>query len=235
MDEKRREKLTKLLTVLRINKDTDLQLINQALTHPSFISEGGGNNCEHYQRLEFLGDAVIGLVIARYLFEKYPDKSEGELTKIRAAVVCEASLAEAAMSIQLGDYLLMGKGEEMMGGAMRSSNLADCFEALMGALYMTSGLEKVRLVVINMLKEKIRSSAGGLLHDYKTKLQEHIQKTPNNKISYQILLEEGPDHEKFFLAGVFLNEVELARGGGHTKKEAEQHAARIALEILGEE
>lgn len=234
MDDKRKKSISELLDKIKIKNDIDLTLLDQALIHPSYLYEGGADQKEHNQRLEFLGDAVVGLVVARYLFLKYKRKPEGELTKIRADVVCEASLAEAARNIQLGEYMLLGKGEEQMGGRNRSSNLADCFEALIGALYLTVGLGKTRGVVLRALQNKIKDSVAGQRSDFKSQLQEYIQKEPANRLVYKIIREEGPQHEKTFYAAVFLNEEKIAEGSGHTKKEAEQQAARAALLKLGE-
>lgn len=233
LNEARRNLLQELVASLQLKGAPDYNLINQALTHPSYLHEGSAQEEGHNQRLEFLGDAVLGLVIAQYLFQKYPHRGEGELTKMRAAIVCEASLCQAAQKINLGKYLLLGKGEELMGGAQRSSNLADGFEALMGALYLSLGLEKVSSFIIRVLKEKIRIAVQGNIADYKTQLQEHIQQEPKNKLVYRIIQEEGPDHHKYFQVAVYLNEEMIARGGGHTKKEAEQAAARLALQELG--
>lgn len=232
LNPKRRAQLEELLSNLNIGQVPDLELVSQALTHPSYLYEGGGGD-DHNQRLEFLGDAVVGLVVTHYLYKKHPRKSEGELTKTRAAVVCEASLAQSARALNLGAYLQMGKGEGNMGGAARASNLADCFEALMGALYLSQGLEKVSKVIINSLSDQISKASRGKYGDYKTQLQEFVQKIPDQRISYQIIKEEGPDHDKVFQAGIYLNDRQIARGIGHTKKEAEQQAAKQALHNLG--
>lgn len=229
---KRKAELEELLLSLDLARGTDLKLVNQALTHPSYLYEGGGNE-EHNQRLEFLGDAVVGLVVGQYLYKKYPQKSEGELTKMRAAVVCEASLAQGAQTLNLGAYLQMGRGEGQMGGATRISNLADCFEALMGALYLSFGLEKVTPLLLKILSDKITKAARGKYGDYKTQLQEFVQKKPDQRLIYQILREDGPDHDKVFEAGIFLNEEQIAKGKGRTKKEAEQQAAKQAIGKLG--
>lgn len=234
MDENRLHRLTDLLAKLELQGVSNHTLINQALVHPSYLYEGNAVQLEHNQRLEFLGDAVVGVIIARYLFETFPQKPEGELTKMRAAIVCEASLAEAARHIGLGEYLLMGKGEEQMGGRARLSNLADCFEALVGALYLSIGPDKTRSFVLRILKAKISESVNGSYNDFKTQLQEFVQKKPENRIAYRIIKEEGPDHAKTFYAAVLLNEQEVSRGKGSTKKEAEQKAARAALAELGE-
>lgn len=233
MDQRRKEKLEGLLARMQIAEKVDLLLLNQAFTHPSFLFEGKGMQGIHNQRLEFLGDAVVGLVVAEYLYTKYPEKTEGELTKMRAAIVCEASLVQAAKVFHFGDYLLMGRGEEQMGGAGRVSNLADCFEAVIAALYLSLGIEKVRSIILQVLKTSIEMAAKGDFGDFKTKLQEYIQKDPQSSLEYRIFKEEGPDHAKTFWAAVYLNETELAEGSGKTKKEAEQSAARAALHKLG--
>jgi ribonuclease-3 len=233
LDLRRKERLEELLAKLSIGENVDIYQIHLALTHPSYIYEGRAEHGAHNQRLEFLGDAVVGLIIGQYLFEQYPGKSEGELTKMRAAVVCESSLVYGAKKLGLGEYLLLGKGEEHMGGANRASNLADCFEAFMGAIYLSVGLEKIRGLVLSVLKDKIDHAVTGDFGDYKTKLQEYIQKVPNGVLSYKIIKEEGPDHAKKFWAAVYLNEQELAQGNGNTKKEAEQMAAKHALNKMG--
>lgn len=233
IDQRRREKLEGLLARMQIVEKVDLLLLNQAFTHPSFLFEGKGVTGCHNQRLEFLGDAIVGLVVAEYLYAKYPKKTEGELTKMRAAIVCEASLVQAAKAFDFGDYLLMGRGEEQMGGANRVSNLADCFEAVIAALYLSLGMDKIRPIILQVLKTNIEMAVKGDFGDFKTKLQEYIQKDPHSVLQYRIIREEGPDHAKLFWAAVYLNETELACGSGKTKKEAEQNAAREAIEKLG--
>ncbi len=228
----RRKRLTELLTTLKIEDNADLELINEALTHPSYLFDGNNGTVGHNQRLEFLGDAVVGLIVARYLFNKYPRKTEGELTKMRAAIVCEASLAHGAKDLNLGEYLQLGKGEELMGGANRTSNLADCFEAFVGALYLSTGLSEVQELILKALKCKIHDAVNGKIGDYKTQLQEFIQRSPDNNLAYKIVHEEGPDHKKSFLAAVYLNNQEIAQGRGNTKKAAEQQAAKSALNKL---
>jgi len=228
----RKIQLQKLLTQLKLEEEVDLQLIDQALTHPSYIFEGRSVSSLHNQRLEFLGDAVVGLVIGQYLYENLPQKTEGVLTKMRAAIVCESSLVQGARDLHLGEYLLLGRGEQQMGGADRVSNLADCFEAFIGALYLSLGLDQVRQIILRVLKKQIEHAVKGQFGDFKTELQEHIQKDPQSSLAYKILQEKGPDHAKKFWAAVYLNEKELARGTGKTKKEAEQNAAKEALHNL---
>ncbi|MGI6224701.1 MAG: ribonuclease III [Peptococcales bacterium] len=209
-------------------------LLNSALIHPSYVFEKGPQVGNHNQRLEFLGDAVVGLIVGDYLYHLFPEKSEGELTKMRAAVVCESSLAKAANRLEIGQYLLMGKGEKNGGGAGRPSNLADAFEAFVGALYIELGLNDIRNFVLGYLKLEIERVISGHYGDYKTQLQEIIQKQPDGVVEYQIISESGPDHEKEFIAGTFHGGKLIASGKGRTKKEAEQNAAHKALIKMGE-
>lgn len=207
-------------------------LFNIALTHPSYVFENGQKRDEHNQRLEFLGDAVVGLIVGDYLYTKFPNKSEGELTKMRAAVVCEGSLAKAANRLGIGPYLLMGKGERLGGGASRISNLADAFEALIGALYLELGIDAIREVTLRYIMPEIKRVIKGDYGDYKTQLQEHIQKKQDVTVEYRIIRETGPDHAKEFESGIYLNDKLYASGKGKTKKEAEQKAARTALKNM---
>jgi len=208
----------------------------QALTHSSFAHENRNSNLtlEHNQRLEFLGDAVLELVVSDYLYEKYPEYPEGALTKIRAGIVCEPSLAGIANSMNLGDFLLMGKGEERSGGRKRPSILADAMEALIGAVYIDQGMERAYSFIIEKLGSVIGKvvESGGLKTDYKTQLQELVQKKSENTLGYRILQESGPDHSKTFIAGVICQGIEWGQGSGRTKKEAEQAAARHAMERI---
>ena len=210
------------------------ELINIALTHPSYTFEKDMTDFDHNQRLEFLGDAVVDLVVGEFLFQAYPQKLEGELTKMRAALVCESSLANAARRAKLGDYLLMGKGEKNCGGQQRASNLADAWEALMGALYLELGIDAVRPIITGYIQPEVEAVKKGQFGDYKTQLQEIVQKNPDAKISYQIISEEGPDHDKLFVAQVTVNHEQPKIGRGKTKKEAEQNAALQALIEFGE-
>ncbi|HZK56631.1 MAG TPA: ribonuclease III [Desulfosporosinus sp.] len=230
------EKLTSLKreTGLKLAKRLGLQtppnrLFSMALTHPSYVFENPQFGKENNQRLEFLGDAILDFVIAEYLYLSYPDRPEGELTKMRAAVVNETTLAHKAHDIKLGQELLLGKGEQVSGGRERSSILADAWEAVIGAIYLQYGLDEARRVILEMLKPSINEVAEGNYGDYKTVLQEKAQRE-EKEISYQILIEEGPDHNKSFTAGVFLQGTLTGQGVGRTKKEAEQHAAKQVLE-----
>lgn len=210
------------------------RLFITALTHPSYVFENPQFGRENNQRLEFLGDAILDFVIAEYLYLNYPDRPEGELTKMRAAVVNETTLAHKAHEISLGQELLLGKGEQVSGGRERPSILADAWEAVIGAIYLQYGFQEARRVILEMLKSSIMEVAQGNYGDYKTMLQEKAQRQEID-VSYQILVEEGPDHNKSFTAGVFLQGNLMGKGIGRTKKEAEQHAAQQVLENWGRE
>jgi ribonuclease-3 len=208
----------------------DEDLLLQALTHSSYIYENRQNGIENNQRLEFLGDAVLDLAVSDFLFRNYPDSDEGELTKLRAALVCEPSLARTAKSLRLGYCLRMGKGEERSGGRERPSILADAFEALLGAIYLDQGLAKASEMALIFLDPLIKDVLEGRLDsDYKTELQEIVQQLGSEQIQYTILREEGPDHNKIFTAGVLYKGELAGTGSGRSKKEAEQQAAKSAL------
>ena len=207
-----------------------LKMLNTALTHPTYAFEHRGKGLESNQRLEFLGDALLGLIVGEELYRRFTDLPEGDLTKMRASLVCETTLAEKASEINLGDYLLLGRGEEMGGGRARPSILADAFEAVLAAIYLEVGYEAVRSFVLSLLGEELNNVRRDRLGDYKTRFQEVVQKKYGRNVSYKILEETGPDHDKRFLAGVFLEEKLLAEGRGRSKKEAEQNAAQVALQ-----
>lgn len=208
-------------------------LLETALTHTSFANEARPMLVEQNQRLEFLGDAVLELVISDYLFNNYPHHEEGELTKIRAAVVCEPSLAKVAQGLRLGHALRLGKGEDRTGGRERPAALADAFEALVGAIYLDQGLDKTRYFILHSLEEAIIAYAqGNHAGDYKSELQEWIQQYTDQPLTYVILEEAGPDHNKIFTAGVKFRHEMWGTGKGRTKKEAEQTAAGNALQKL---
>jgi ribonuclease-3 len=222
---------------LRLAKRLELnplpnRLFKTALTHPSYLFENPKSGVENNQRLEFLGDAILDFVIAEYLYLKYPDRPEGELTKMRAAVVNESTLARIAQKIELGKELLLGKGEQVSGGRERPSILADATESVIGAIYLQYGLQEARRVILELLTPEIAEVAEGNYGDYKTTLQEKAQHD-EAEVSYQILAEEGPDHNKRFTAGVFLQGELRGKGVGRTKKEAEQKAAQQVLKELG--
>lgn len=229
---KRKQHLEELTNNLFIQIN-NYEMLSIALTHPSFLLEGENNQLTNNQRLEFLGDAVVDLIMGQYLFENFPEKPEGELTKMRAALVCEASLANAARRVNLGEYLLIGKGERGSGGEKRSSNLADAWEAMIGAIYLEKGVEAVRPILLNHLQPEIEQVRKGHYGDYKTQLQEYVQQDKDATVQYQILREEGPAHDRLFTAAVAINGIQRAHGMGKTKKEAEQNAACTVLIELG--
>ncbi len=209
---------------------TDEKLLKTALTHSSFANENKAANVKYNERLEFLGDSVLGLVVSRYIFENFPKLPEGKLTKMRAAVVCERSLWECAVNIDLGNYLILGRGEENMGGRTRMSILADAFEALIAAIYLDSSFETAREWVLGQLYETIMdASRGKMFKDYKTEFQEVVQINGDVDISYRVVSESGPDHNKSFLVDVYLNGTVMGSGEGTSKKKAEQMAAQNAL------
>jgi ribonuclease-3 len=187
----------------------------------------------HNERLEFLGDAVLDLVISEYLFREFPGLPEGELTKSRSVVVCEGTLAKRAAELSIGQYLLLGKGEASSGGRERTSILADSFEAIIGAVYMDSGLSAVSKFILTQLKSALEMIGRGEgAKDYKTLLQEVVQKQSDSKIVYEIVAQRGPDHNKVFEVAVLINDSHCGAGVGKSKKEAEQHAAKQALSQL---
>lgn len=203
----------------------------EALTHSSYANEGG-RNLRSNERMEFLGDTVLSLVSGQYLFENYPDMPEGELTKLKASLVCTNSLMGFAKQINLGDYLFLGKGEKMTGGAKRPSILEDAFESLIAAIYLDGGLETARRFVLSFLKPALENHSTSF-KDYKTILQEVIQQNPDQSVNYVFVGESGPDHDKIFEAEVRLNSNAIGRGKGKTKKSAEQAAAKEALILMG--
>ena len=182
-----------------------------------------------------IGDSILGLVSADYVFHRYPHVPEGQLTKLRAAVVCEQTLYEVAKELGLDHLLRLGRGEENGGGRKRPSILADSVEALIGAIYLDGGLEAARTFILSFLEAKIDlAEQGGAFRDYKTALQEIVQKNRQETLSYQLSGESGPDHDKRFTVQVLLNSNVFAEGTGHSKKEAEQMAAKAALQLMGE-
>jgi len=205
--------------------------LKTALTHSSYANE---NRIDYYnERFEFLGDSVLGIVISDHLFKNNPNLPEGKLTKIRARIVCETSLDKISRGIGLGDYLFLGKGEEQTGGRKRTSILADAFEALIAAIYLDSGFEQAKYFILCRMKSIIDEALNDKLFiDYKTHLQEMVQKKSSGRLNYQIYREEGPDHAKVFFSRVTVNGTEIGNGKGKNKKEAEQEAAQMALADL---
>ena len=206
------------------------ELLKIALTHSSYSNESK-KEIKNNERLEFLGDSVISLIIANHLFEIFPEKSEGELTKVRAFFVCDNSLSNFAKQINLGEYLKIGKGEEHAGGRNRPSILEDAFEALVGAMYLDGGFEIAKNFVLGFLPKEIDVEKIDSLTDYKTKLQEKIQKKDKDlKAHYILKKESGPDHDKCFEIEILINSKAIGYGIGKSKKRAEQDAAKNALE-----
>ena len=208
-------------------------LLNEALTHSSYANEHKSQHIKYNERLEFLGDSVLSIVVSDYIYKNCPELPEGELTKLRASLVCEKSLYEFAKKIDLGNYLILSKGERNNGGADRPSILSDAFEALIAAIYIDGGIEPASKHILNFVIPAIKNSKKKKINDYKTTLQEIIQKNPGEKLEYVLVKESGPDHNKHFVVEVHLNSNVIGKGGGRSKKEAEQQAAREALELMG--
>lgn len=211
----------------------NIDLAVQALTHPS-CSQEDGKSLKNNQRLEFLGDAILDFIVGEYLYLYYPGFKEGVLTQIRAGLVCENSLYEIALKMHLGDYLLLGKGEELSGGRMRRSMLADAVEAFIGAIYLDGGIEAARGFILREMKDKLHDLTEDTYVDYKSRLQEWVQSRGRENVSYKLHQSNGPAHERWFVSGVYYREELLAEGSGKTKKESEQKAAAKALEQFKE-
>lgn len=204
-----------------------------ALTHSSYANEYKSEKLVSNERLEFLGDSVLSVVISENIYNNYSHLSEGEMTKFRANVVCEASLEKCASRLKVGQYLLLGKGEENSGGRNRTSILSDAVEALIGAIYIDGGFENAKKFVLDQMKKIIEESIKGeIFMDYKTQLQEIIQKSNEQTITYEIIGEKGPDHSKVFVSQVKLDNEVIGVGEGRTKKEAEQMAAKASLKKI---
>jgi len=210
------------------------ELLTRALTHTSFANEHGDFR-ESNERLEFLGDAILGLTVAERLFKNYKDKPEGDLTRMRAMLVCEANLAKAAQKISLGDFLLMGKGEQKGGGNQRASVLSDAYEAVIAAIYLDGGIDEAVKFIHKFLLFDVEQFKDKNTVDNKSALQALVQKTPNNVLKYELISEEGPAHMKTFHIQVTINDKPIAVGVGKSKQEAGQLAAAKALEILENE
>ena len=208
---------------------TNKEYILEALTHSSYSNEN--KNYPFNERLEFLGDSVLSIVISDYLFKKETKLPEGELTKIRANIVCEESLSEVSKDIHLGKYMLLGKGEEATGGRERISILADALEAVIAAIYLDGGIKCAREFILTNMEKIINDSIKGkIFRDYKTCLQEVLQSNGENNIWYKLIEEKGPDHNKRFVMEVGINDTVLGVGEGKSKKDAEQVAAKCALD-----
>ena len=208
------------------------QLLKQAFTHASYVNEHRFGQHQDNERLEFLGDAVLELTVSEFLFEAHPNRPEGELTKLRAAIVCEPSLVKFAEALQFGQYVLLGKGEELTGGRMRPALLADVFESFIGALYLDQGLEVVRSFLTKYVFSQVSQDGKMQINDFKTRLQEFTQQHNMGLLEYRIVEERGPAHEREFVSEVHMGDECLGRGTGRSKKEAEQQAAAQALERI---
>jgi len=206
----------------------DINLLKQALTHSSYAHS---HNVESYERLEFLGDSVLSIIISTYLYDKH-DVEEGELSKMRASIVCENSLAKCSRDLDIGKFMLLDKGEELTGGRERESILADMFEAVLAAIYLDGGREQAQAFAMCKLKEIISLTEQGKINtDYKSRLQEIVQ-AQGKRIEYELYKTEGPEHRRTFFSKVYIDGKELGDGQGKNKKESEQHAAKEAIEKL---
>lgn len=210
----------------------NMGLLEHALTHSSYANEHRSSGITSNERLEFLGDSVLGMVVAEYLFATHPNMPEGELTRTRAALVCETSLYEVACTLNLGRYLRLGKGEDAGGGRTRPSILADATEATLAAVYLDGGMEAVRPIIQTYILDKEQEKSVD--RDYKTALQELVQRHPGQAVAYRLIDETGPDHARVFVMEVSVGGKPAGVGRGRSKKEAEQMSAKAALEKLGE-
>ena len=212
----------------------NIGLLNNALTHSSYINEEKSEPIGSNERLEFLGDAILDAVISDYLYKRLENVEEGELTKLRAIIVCERSLASCGKTLSIGEYLNLGKGELSSGGRNRCSIIADAMEAVIGAIYLDRGWTTVQDFVMRTFSNLIEDALSGKLYmDYKTVIQEKLQSHGDADISYVVEKEEGPDHDKTFYSNLIFNGQIIGSGSGRSKKEAEQQAAKQALERGG--
>ncbi len=208
----------------------NISLLEEALTHSSYANE---KKTKSNERLEFLGDSVLSIIISDYIFRKNRGVNEGDLTKYRAILVCEHSLAEISKKISLGSLIKLGRGEEMTGGRKRASIVSDAFEALLASIYLDGGMEAARAWLLPLMKDAVEETlAGKHYEDYKTMLQELVQKGSTGKVTYRIIAETGLDHDKVFEVEALVDDVPRARGKGQSKKEAEQRAAKTAYEKI---
>ena len=209
----------------------NISLLQNALTHSSYANERWHNSLLSNERLEFLGDSVLGMLVAEYLYGTFPDRPEGELTRMRADMVCEHTLATVANRIGLGEHLLLGHGEERLGGRSRESILADATESVIAACFLDGGLEAAAQFVKKYILVEVPVSRPNNM-DYKTALQEQVQQKKNQVLSYVLVGQSGPDHDKLFDVEVSLNGTVVGQGSGRSKKRAEQMAAKAAMEKL---
>ncbi|MBR4950943.1 MAG: ribonuclease III [Clostridia bacterium] len=211
----------------------NIEYLRVALTHSSYCNENRKNGFTvSNERSEFLGDSVLSIITAEFLFNQFPNADEGFLTRTRAALVCEDALASFSNKLELGDYMLLGKGES--GGRHRKSTIADAFEAVLAAIYLDGGMERARAFVLPFITEMLETVSKTGTEDYKSRLQRIVQQTPEEVLAYRLVGEEGPPHDRTFSYEVYLNSNLLGKGVGRSKREAEQAAAKEALILLGE-
>lgn len=222
------EQLEKNLKYTFKNKE----LLKNALAHSSYANEKKGNATSN-ERLEFLGDSVLSIIVSEYIYKNFPNLPEGQLTRLRASLVCEKTLCSFSKQLGVGNYILLGKGERANGGATRPSILADAFEAILAAIYLDGGMEPAKKHVLRFVKSELSHLEHENFKDYKTELQEIIQRNPEEKLTYVLIGESGPDHDKNFTVEVHLNSNVIGEGSGHSKKNAEQAAAKKALQLMG--
>ena len=215
-------------------KFNNVKLLENALNHSSYANEVRGGVTSN-ERLEFLGDSVLSVIVASYLFENFKSIPEGELTKLRASLVCEKSLCAFSRQIGIGEFLRLGKGEEKGGGRERDSILADAFEAVLAAIYLDGGMAEAERFVLRYVLPELKHRDDEVFKDYKTALQEIIQRNPEESVTYHLIGESGPDHNKVFEVTVNLNSNIIGKGTGRSKKQAEQMAAKEALKLMGAE
>lgn len=224
---KKLEELEKILEVEFKNKNT----LKTAFIHRSYLNEHPNENLPQNERLEFLGDSVLGMIVSKHIYDKFPTHPEGDLTNFRSSIVNSKSLAKEAADLKLGDYLYLSKGEESTGGRTRQFILANTFEALIGALFIDLGLDQVRVFLDKYLLPNLDEIVEKKLYkDYKSKFQEKIQEKVGTTPIYKVIEEKGPDHDKIFKIGVFVDKKKVAEGSGPSKQEAEQQSAKLALE-----
>ncbi len=214
-------------------KFKNINLLKNALTHSSYANEVKGNLSSN-ERLEFLGDSVLSIIVSDYIYKNFNNMPEGELTRLRSSLVCEKALCGFSRELNLGKYLMLGKGEDKGGGRERDSILADAFEAVLAAIYLDGGMEPAKKHVMNFVLRELKIHPAEEAHlDYKTELQEIIQKNPEESVTYILINESGPDHDKVFTVEVRLNSNVIGSGTGKSKKQAEQMAAKQALQLMG--
>ena len=209
------------------------ELLHEALSHSSYANENKHHGRHSNERLEFLGDSVLSIVVSEHLFTHFKHLPEGELTKIRASLVCEKALFEFSKKIDLGQHLLLGKGEENSGGRERPSIVSDAFEAVIAAIFLDGGMEAAEKYVLSFIPKDLDANSAKSLQDYKTMLQEIIQRNPEERVEYVLADQIGPDHDRKFVVNVCLNSNVIGTGEGHSKKQAEQAAAKEALKLMG--